>query len=73
VTLEEYLEHLYGMATGWLGWSPAAAWAATVPEVLVAVRALVKWQKMLNGTPDETPEQKAGKLKAFMDSRVRSG
>ena len=61
------------MATGWLGWTPEVAWRATIPEIRVAVAALVKWQQMLNGHVEETPDQKAAKVKAFFESRRKDG
>lgn len=73
MTLGQFVEYLFGLGTGWLGWSPRQTWRATVPEIRIAVRALVQWHKLLNGQVEETPEQKAGKLKAFMDARVKSG
>jgi len=31
-----YLERLFGIATGWLGWAPADAWDATPAEIIAA-------------------------------------
>jgi hypothetical protein len=74
LTLVAYLEHLFGMATGWLGWSPEVAWRSTVAEIRVAVKARVRWQQMCNGVEEEeTPDMKASKLKAFLQSRVKRG
>jgi len=61
------------MATGWLGWTPEVAWRCTIPDLLIAVRARVKWQQMVNGVEEETSEMKTNKLKAFLSSRAQRG
>ena len=40
---------LYGLATGWLGWSPAEAWAATPTEIVRAFRAHVEMLRAVHG------------------------
>jgi hypothetical protein len=52
MTLSEYVEYLFGICTAWLGWSPADSWASTIPEIRVAFKAKVEFQKMLNGVED---------------------
>ena len=37
----DYLETLFEIATGWLGWSPADAWAATPSEIKIAQRGFI--------------------------------
>lgn len=62
------------MATGWIGWTPEVAWRATVAEIMAGVNARVRWQQMCNGVEEkETPDMKASKLKAFLQSRVKRG
>ena len=58
MTLSQYVEWLFGVATGWLGWTPAEAWATPVPEIHVALRAKIKWHEMLNGVVEENPAEK---------------
>lgn len=61
MTLSEFVEHLYGVATGWLGWSPEVAWTTPMPEIYVAMKARVKWEQMRNGVdtdPQETLKQR---------------
>jgi hypothetical protein len=58
MTLSQYVEFLFGVATGWLGWTPAQAWAATIPEIHVALRARMKWIQMQNGGEPESPAEK---------------
>jgi hypothetical protein len=36
LTFAAYHEKLFGIATGWLGWSPETAWNATAAEILAA-------------------------------------
>ena len=74
MTLGQFLEYLFGVATGWLGWSPEVAWRSTVAEVTVAVRARIKWQNMINGgSAEETEDQKAAKVKAIFEARMNRG
>lgn len=58
MTLSEYIEYLFGVATGWLGWTPEVAWNADVREITTAQKALVKWHNILNGESQETPAEK---------------
>tara|TARA_R100000935_G_C2841561_1_gene171408 strand:- start:11355 stop:11966 length:612 start_codon:yes stop_codon:yes gene_type:complete len=44
---------LYKIATGWLGWTPATAWAATVQEINEAFHGLVERIKATSGTTAE--------------------
>ena len=45
---------LYGLATGWLGWTPAEAWQATPTEIVRAFRAHVDMLRAVHG--GEAPE-----------------
>ncbi|KTT19181.1 hypothetical protein DT037_03580 [Pseudomonas fulva] len=36
------------MATGWLGWSPDAAWRTPLPELFLAMDARIEWSQMTN-------------------------
>ena len=38
LALSDYYAHLFESATGWLGWTPAEAWAATPTEIIHALR-----------------------------------
>ncbi|WP_287245996.1 hypothetical protein [Mesorhizobium sp.] len=55
-TIEESLEQLFEIGTGWLGWSPADTWAATPAEIIVAQRGLVAKLKAIHGTAEDKPE-----------------
>ncbi|TIL46121.1 hypothetical protein [Mesorhizobium sp.] len=54
-TIEESLEQLFEIGTGWLGWSPADTWAATPAEIIVAQRGLVAKLKAIHGTAEDKP------------------
>ena len=55
----EYLEHVFGVATGWLGWPPESAWQSTIPEINVAIAAKVEFIKMT--TPGMKPDKPKAK------------
>jgi len=61
MTAEEYGDHLFGVATGWLGWTPRQAMRAPIPQIIVALRARVEWMALCNGKPIDTP---ADRIKA---------
>lgn len=54
--LGRFLEDLFEIGTGWLGWSPADTWAASPREILVAQRGLIAKLKAVNGVADEAPK-----------------
>jgi len=43
-----YVDRLYAIATGWLGWSPDAAWRTPLPELFLAMDARIEWSQMTN-------------------------
>lgn len=51
-TIEESLEQLFEIGTGWLGWSPADTWAATPAEIIVAQRGIAKL-KAIHGSAED--------------------
>lgn len=40
------MRHVFGIATGWLGWSPEQAWNSTIPEIDAAVDGRIEWVRM---------------------------
>ncbi|MER2263889.1 hypothetical protein [Methylobacterium oxalidis] len=67
VPLAEAFATLFGLATGVLKWSPADAWAATIPEITVALEQHVALVRAQNGIaeperagPDNSPLDSAG-------------
>jgi hypothetical protein len=51
---------LYKIATGWLGWPPATAWAATLPEILSAFDGHIDQLKAVHGTTDDDKTETPG-------------
>ena len=41
-----YVDYLFGVATGWLGWSPKTAWKTPIPELMLALNARIEWCRM---------------------------
>jgi hypothetical protein len=61
----DYHTKLFGIATGWLGWSPEAAWNATPAEILEAQKAHREKLIVIHGgkqDEDQTIERQDGKL-----------
>jgi hypothetical protein len=57
-TFAERLEHLFRIATGWLGWSPETAWNATPAEILAAQGGLVEFRNALAGKAPDKPDHR---------------
>lgn len=56
-----YVDLLYRIATGWLGWSPRDAWHTPIPEILLAKEGRIEWLKATNpfgggGSSEPQPE-----------------
>ncbi|MDM8166983.1 hypothetical protein [Roseovarius sp.] len=56
----EVYRELFGLATGWLGWTPETAWSATPQEITDAFNAHLAKLKAIHGAgeddDDQTPE-----------------
>lgn len=69
-----YVDYLFGVATGWLGWSPKVAWKTPIPELMLALRARIEWCRMTGeisnheqaGSAPAAPVSVADKLKAVL-------
>jgi len=55
---DDFLTHIFGVATGWLGWTPDTAWGCTVPEITVAIEAKIDFLNMQNGGPKKPSKTK---------------
>lgn len=55
-SFEDALVHLFEIATGWLGWTPTDAWAATPGEIIAAQRGLIAKLKAIHGTAETTTD-----------------
>lgn len=53
VTFEDHHRKLYGIATGWLGWTPETAWNATPNEIIEAYRGRTDLLKAIFGGADD--------------------
>ncbi|MDH0646221.1 hypothetical protein N5D48_05145 [Pseudomonas sp. GD03858] len=72
-----YVDYLFGVATGWLGWPPETAWRTPVPQIMLALDARLDWtgRGQAQGNPSGQPAAPrrsvsvADKLKAFFRGR----
>jgi hypothetical protein len=74
MTGEQFAEHLFGIATGWLGWTPEVALHTPMPQIYVALKARVRWLAIQNGRPDpdETPADRIQKqLRRLQSAKER--
>ncbi|MDY8111156.1 hypothetical protein U0C82_18730 [Fulvimarina sp. 2208YS6-2-32] len=55
-TWNSFHEELFSIATGWLGWSPAEAWAATPAEIIAARKGREAMLKAIYGSSEGTGE-----------------
>jgi hypothetical protein len=53
----EFHERLFGIATGWLGWTPDSAWKATPAEILAAHKGRFDMLKAIFGGTDKGAPQ----------------
>lgn len=56
IAWQDLFADLYKIATGWLGWTPAQAWAATLHEITNAFDGHVAKLKAIHGAADETTD-----------------
>lgn len=63
----EYLEGLYRIATGWLGWTPGIALDATPLEIIEAYKGRVEMLQSIFGSPVKEKETKFN----FTDDNVK--
>jgi hypothetical protein len=56
ITFAEYHAKLFGIATGWLGWPPEAAWNATAAEILAAYEGRGDMLRAIFGSTPDKPE-----------------
>jgi hypothetical protein len=72
IPFSEYFPKLFQLATGWLGWSPAVAWAATPAEITEAFKGKREYLAATLGTgkqPEDEPntEESRQSLNAIGD------
>ena len=67
--LTEYLDSLYKLATGWLGWTPQVALDSTPAEIVLAYQGrLDLLQAIFGGSSEDKPAQQDT---AFTDANVK--
>ncbi|AGN81540.1 hypothetical protein N5K35_31325 [Pseudomonas sp. GD03651] len=72
-----YVDYLFGVATGWLGWPPDTAWHTPIPQIMLALDACLDWtgRGQAGQGPAPTAPQKresvAEKLKNFLRGRPK--
>lgn len=53
MTFEEYLEWLFKIGAGWLGWPPAVVLGSTLREIRLAYEGKVEMLKAIHGVSDK--------------------
>lgn len=72
-----YVDYLFGVATGWLGWPPDTAWHTPIPHIMLALDARLDWtgrgqaQGQAPGAKSSTRQSVADKLKSFLRGRPK--
>lgn len=72
-----YVDYLFGVATGWLGWSPDTAWHTPIPHIMLALDARLDWtgrgQAQGQAIAAKPPARQgvAEKLKSFLRGRPK--
>lgn len=70
-----YVDYLFGVATGWLGWPPDTAWHTPIPQLMLALNARLDWMGRSaspgRAAPAKTKKASvADRLKAFLRGRA---
>ena len=77
MSLGDWLDELFAFATGNLGWSPAEAYAATLPELILARRGRRDFLQSLFGKPkgkggrDEAPTWRKAEVGSLTAALLR--
>lgn len=71
IAFDDYHKRLFGIATGWLGWTPEVAWNATPAEIVAAHQGRVEMLKAIYGSGDQAkapakPEKLSDKVRGLM-------
>jgi len=73
-----YVDYLFGVATGWLGWPPDTAWHTPIPQIMLALDARIDWtgrgQGQGQGQTPASPQKResvADRLKSFLRGRPK--
>jgi hypothetical protein len=71
VSYAEHYSRLYAIATGWLGWPPSEAWAATPNEIMVAYQGRSDMLRAVFGGANENAPDKPGEAELDRDGLAR--
>lgn len=71
ISFDDYHNQLFRIATGWLHWTPDAAWNATPAEIIAAHQGHVEMLKAIHGSGDQAktpgkPEKLSDKVRGLM-------
>jgi hypothetical protein len=66
-----YVDRLYSIATGWLGWSPEIAWGTPLPELFMAIDARIEWAQMTNPFGSKTGANKEKPKPSTVAAKIR--
>ncbi|MDB5616163.1 hypothetical protein [Tardiphaga sp.] len=72
ISFKEYHTKLYRLATGWLGWPPAAAWEATPAEILEAYQGRTEMLASIFGGKKEGDENTLDATKGEVSGAIRA-
>ena len=72
IAWSDYHRDLFKLATGWLRWTPEQTYAATIPEIALALEGHIDLLKATNGAADEdvtgaTDAQRQANIEAGLD------
>lgn len=72
-----YVDYLFGVATGWLGWPPDTAWHTPIPQIMLTLDSRLDWtgrsqaQGSAASAKPPTRQGVADKLKSFLRGRPK--
>ena len=67
-----YVDRLYSVATGWLGWPPSVAWHTPLPELFIAMDAKIEWARMTSPFPSNQKQPQSPPKPADVAQRIRA-
>lgn len=73
VAWADLYSELFGIGTGWLGWSAAETWNATIPEIVSAFEAHTKKLQAIYGGAEEPTSGSSGTSKEQREANIAAG
>lgn len=68
---QDAYSELFKIGTGWLAWTPATTWAATLPEIEQAQRGNLDQLRAIHGGGDQDDSTNQGTGNIYTDERLR--